>query len=400
MVRTRRPYIRRGAQGIALLLGLTLIFLVFAEAGLRLCPPGLLPKEIRQWRHTTPDVVGVHHPYIGHLEQPHRTGVFTGQDFKASYHTDGYGFRNPWPWPDRADIVVLGNSLTFGYGVEDDQAWPAVLAQSLWPHRVLNLGLMGASPQQYGRVYETFGTLLHPKVVVVGLFGVEALRAAALFDRWWQAGRGSNFRLWREFGNLHFHLAQPLDALQHLFRRYSYVYHVARTVTSMWEQPSSKAFWFVGGRRLHLVPRRLVEGIAMLRPDRRAFQLVLQALEGIQTSAQAHGAQALFVFQPSKEEIYLPLLGEKAPDLSRVLRQTLVQRGLVCLDLAPLLQQWAAKGEQLFLAADRHPNARGYALIAQRVLRHLADHAQTYGLRALSRAHGRQGSQVEAQLSH
>ena len=41
--------------------------------------------------------------------------------------TDPYGFRNPSPWPAQANIVVLGDSLAFGFGVDDEHSWVAQL---------------------------------------------------------------------------------------------------------------------------------------------------------------------------------------------------------------------------------------------------------------------------------
>ena len=39
--------------------------------------------------------------------------------------------------------------VTFGQGVNDEQAWPAILARAFPTSRIINLGLIGAGPQQY-----------------------------------------------------------------------------------------------------------------------------------------------------------------------------------------------------------------------------------------------------------
>ena len=109
----------------------------------------LLPAEVCSQLRNTPSRRGVSHPYIGYLHKPNNSLFIAGRDFGAVHHTDGHGFRNASPWPDRADVVVLGDSVTFGYGVEDDQAWPALLARDLQPGQAINLALIGAGPQQY-----------------------------------------------------------------------------------------------------------------------------------------------------------------------------------------------------------------------------------------------------------
>ena len=162
--------------------------------------PGLLPVEVQQQVQASPKTMGVSHPYIGNLQTPNREGVIWGSDFRATHHTDAHGFRNPSPWPEQADIVVVGDSLVFGYGVEDDQAWPALLAQAAPQLHLINLGLIGASPQQSLRVYETFGVPLRPQLLLVGFFAANDFWDAGLFDQWLRSGVGGHYLVWRDFG--------------------------------------------------------------------------------------------------------------------------------------------------------------------------------------------------------
>jgi hypothetical protein len=48
--------------------------------------------------------------------------------------------------------------------------------------------------------------------------------------------------------------------------------------------------------------------------------------------------------------------------------------------LGPAFRERAAAGETLFFEVDGHPNARGYAVIAEAVLTYLKAHAQPLGL--------------------
>jgi hypothetical protein len=304
------------------------------------------------------------------LEQPFQTGVFTGPDFQAVYQTDGHGFRNPSPWPPEADLVVLGDAVAFGYGVEDAQAWPALLAQWLAPQRVLNLGLIDAGPQQYLHVYETFKSALHPRMVLVGLSLVHAFEDAELFERWRRTDGSENYRVWKALEQVS--LAHPLDTFHTLLSRYSYLFHMV---------------WSPGGRVTHvrcldgvwlpLFPDRFEAVSASAQPDQHAFHLVLQALQRLQTLAQEQGASVLVVFQPSKEETYLPLLDDTVPDLQPALQAALAQQGIAMLDLTPIFRQQAARGARLFFTVDGSPNARGHLLIARSVLRHLTGQAPT-----------------------
>src|SRR5262249_43101230 len=147
-----RSWLSALLSSFLLFAGSIVFALVLAEGILRLFP-GLLSVELQQIVQADPDNYGVAHPYIGSLHRPNNTFIIAGRAFHAVNHTDGYGFRNAWPWPEKAEIVVVGDSVTFGYGVEDDQAWPALVAKALPHNRLVNLGLIGAGTQQYLRVY-------------------------------------------------------------------------------------------------------------------------------------------------------------------------------------------------------------------------------------------------------
>ena len=146
-----------------------LVSLLLAEGFLRLFP-GFLPPERRQYMLVDMNNVGVKHSYIGHLHTPYAKKQLKGPDYDVKQTTGAFGFRNPGAWPRQADVVILGDSLVFGYGVSDGSAWPAIVDRSFPNMKVINLGLVGAGAEQYLRVYQTFGARLHPKLVIVGMF--------------------------------------------------------------------------------------------------------------------------------------------------------------------------------------------------------------------------------------
>jgi lysophospholipase L1-like esterase len=80
-----------------------------------------------------------------------------------SVHVSGVGFRGPEPVAPR--IACLGDSTTFGWGVREEEAWPALLGEQLGVE-VLNAGVPGYSS------YQGLATLdrvlaLKPDVVVL-----------------------------------------------------------------------------------------------------------------------------------------------------------------------------------------------------------------------------------------
>ncbi len=370
-----------------LILSLFSIVLAFvvAEVVLRLFPQ-LYPAATQQFRlDAEPDQMGVAHPYIGHLHTPNNDLVIPIRDFQAVHHTDGHGFRNAWPWPETADIVFVGDSLTFGYGVEDDESWPAIIAAAL-PHlRVINLGLIGASPEQYVRVYETFGIPLQPKLLVVGLFPGNDFWDAGLYAKWLANGVGDNYMAWRDYG-------RPLKSgrkgasrsgIEKFLKQNVALYHVyrqARRTYRNWRVGEPKRLQLSKGGQLWLSPSQLAGLTAGSRPERTEFQHVLQALTRLKTLAAEHHTHVLLVIQPDKEFIYLPLTGAAAVDAAAHLRPEIERLGYAYVDTTPMFQQQAEAGEQLFFETDGHPNRSGYQLIAEAVLAHVTQHAATYGL--------------------
>lgn len=362
------------------------------EVVLRLVP-GLLNEEMQQLLRADPRNYGVAHPYIGHLHKPNSTIVISGRDFKAFHHTDGQGFRNRWPWPDAAEIVIVGDSVGFGYGAADDEAWPAVLSRSLSRSRVINLSLIGAGAQQYLRVYETFGTKLRPKLLLVAFLASNDFWDAGVFDDWLRSGVGGNYMVWRDFGRpqrVSLNLRDPVASLEAYSRSTLYPLvrrsHLYNLVSAAWRGAAErrlappKVVEFGDGRRLQLLPSAFLRNAALGRSEQREFHLVREALQRIHSIARQNAAHTLVVLQPGKEDVYLPLLGESVPDPSSSLRDALEALGIDYVDLGPAFRQRAAAGEQLFFEVDGHPNPAGYALIAQLVLSHLQENPDRYGL--------------------
>lgn len=89
---------------------------------------------------------------------------------------DAEGFRRTEPFPPRRPgvlrVVAVGDSLTYGYGVAAEEAWPAVLERELGrarPVEVLNLGVCGAQSEEIGGVVERHLAALAPDLVVYGV---------------------------------------------------------------------------------------------------------------------------------------------------------------------------------------------------------------------------------------
>jgi hypothetical protein len=92
--------------------------------------------------------------------------------FKFHYTINELGYRGTAVEPSRANdkpsIVILGDSYTFGMGVNDGEPYPAILEAELGhAYNVINLGTPGWGLTQQIRRYVEFGKLHNPDVVVL-----------------------------------------------------------------------------------------------------------------------------------------------------------------------------------------------------------------------------------------
>jgi hypothetical protein len=124
---------------LALLAGVSFLTLAVAEGLLRLAP-GLLTEEAAvhmHWREMgfarddDGETLVVDDADLGFRYLPHRTGHLQRGDFAFSFTTDEHGFRNASPWPEKADIVVVGDSMGFSFGVGDEAAWTSLVQEAL-----------------------------------------------------------------------------------------------------------------------------------------------------------------------------------------------------------------------------------------------------------------------------
>jgi hypothetical protein len=88
------------------------------------------------------------------------------------YTTSEYGFRAPTLAVsnryERPNVVVLGDSYSFGNGVNDGEEFPAVLGRLLGERaNVVNLGVPGYGLTQQIRLFYEFGQVYDPAIVVL-----------------------------------------------------------------------------------------------------------------------------------------------------------------------------------------------------------------------------------------
>ncbi|MGI9220171.1 MAG: SGNH/GDSL hydrolase family protein [Woeseiaceae bacterium] len=360
---------KRVLKSIALISVSSIITLFVVELLLHAIP-GVLPIEVRQAFNNK----GAPHPEVGNLPEPGSTGVIVTRDFESPFEVDEKGFRNEGGWPEQVDIIAIGDSLVFGYGVDVDLAWPQLLAEKTGSS-VLNLGLIGASPQHYRRIHEAFSRPFAPDVVVVGFFARNDFWDANKFAAWQKSGVGGNYLEWRAFGMpTAEQYANPFYRAMFELRKRSYVLSLLKFGRDAFRRDSTGQAEIVqtaSGSELYLFEKDFRTKTELAGPRNDTFKLVVDELRVMRDAALSDGSRLVLLLQPAKEEVYSPNGTNELPDATLALRAVLDELGIEYIDAVPVYREMAEAGPALFFSIDGHPNAEGYALLADLVAEYL-----------------------------
>lgn len=164
----RRNRVRRSLKGAAVMVVAWLVTVYLAEAFLRLAlpVPGLASDEFQEL-----PGYGIQVLKVG----TYRDRLVDGWTEHTATITPP-GFRNPKRAPGERVWAVIGDSFTFGIGVDDDAAWPAQLQRSLDAAsdagiQVWNLGIPGAGVLTYRQVARWAREHLEPELIILSLSG-------------------------------------------------------------------------------------------------------------------------------------------------------------------------------------------------------------------------------------
>lgn len=119
-------------------------------------------------------------PEISYELKPNLKNAY---QFKGYVSTDAHGFRSPPLMPGKPLLVTLGDSVTFGYGVNDDQTIGARLHDHFPAYDVLNAGVPGYNLTQEVETYRTKIAALQPNLVLLIYFPEDFGRTISWMDK-------------------------------------------------------------------------------------------------------------------------------------------------------------------------------------------------------------------------
>lgn len=271
-----------------------------------------------------------------------------GTDARYLIRVDPQGCRGPPrgpPEPGALRVLAIGDSMTFGPGVEDGETWCAALegllaAALARPVRVDNGGIVGLGPREELHRLEALLPALEPDLVVVQ-FTVANDALDAL--RWREAPR---------------RLEPDPDFAQELRDSAWLTNPLAR-----WSRAYRWVAWNLGRHalryRLMSTPAALDRAAGLIARMRDAAAPRPFAVLIAPTVGQVEGSRADRWIDTEA--------------INRGIAERLRARGIPCLDPLPQLRARARGGESLYIPIDRHWNADGHRAVATLLVPFLRD---------------------------
>jgi len=367
---TSRP--RRVVRGLAAVFVAALIAFVACEIAARIIFPAP-PDRTRQ-----PPVAYLYDPEIRYVLAPNQQGWI--DDGLVTVNAAGFRSRTqtdlPKP-PGRFRIVVLGDSVTIGMGVADDQSFPAQV-ETLLRQRVrgrdldvVNLGVPGYDTRQEVGLLRRRVAELKPDLVLVGFYSNDV--PDILEGEATPAGTPIPASQQRAGQVLHMDSTSPSFADRYL-RKSRIIFIAGRTFNRARGAGES------GMARLS-IEMDMVQGKHSPQID-RAWSKIETELQTLRTLARSSGFECAIVALPPRELItgqyggsaYLSQLHAVADPL-----------GFPVIDPIPAMLATQAGRDGLYIPYDRnHPNAIGHRAIAEAIASSIAFTAEGFALKAQS----------------
>lgn len=289
--------------------------------------------------------------------------------------------------PGEIRMVAIGDSFTFGEGVEAEEAWPralrAVLERSTArPVEVINAGVPGRWTDEYYLELKARSLGLEPDVVLLGFFVGNDVD-----------GEDARAHVWSRVDAAGLPLAVTVPGL-----RVQDGHRVKSRTKSRWRLPVVRdshlaQLFFDGGKALLDAwrPPALAEEVAYSPVDTAETKAVVERVERLLVAmaelCRASRVELVVVMIPTREQVHPEAVPPgRVRDWEkpqRHFRAFLTRAGIPFLDLLPSVRKAASEGASLYYRFDAHWTARGHALAAAAVADFLRTTASPFAAEGL-----------------
>jgi lysophospholipase L1-like esterase len=318
------------------------------------------PNPLRQ-----PQIAYQYDPDLRYVYLPNQKGwIDDGFVTINSLGFRGAEVASPKP-PGRFRTVVLGDSLTVGYGVSDGETYAAQLERLLherFPARqldVVNLGVTGYSTRQEVALLSRHLPSLQPDLVLVGFYTNDL--PDALEDEPSSGPGGTHIVASNPQRGQVLHMAQATSWSDAQLRRSRLAYALGRTFRRL----TGTGEWATSHYSMELA---LLEGKSSAPLD-RAWQQVETRFGRLRSLADASKFSVAIVVLPCREQV----MGQFPNALYQTRVRAIADRlGFSVVDPLPFLVASRIGKDALFVPYDRnHPSATGHRIIAESILEYV-----------------------------
>jgi lysophospholipase L1-like esterase len=333
------------------------------ELGLRLFWKGYYLKERKAYAQP--------HPTRG-WENRHGARVHFGKpEFSTTVEHNSVGFRGPEvslaKTPGSFRILALGDSFTYGVGVENDATFCAVLEELDLRLEVINAGVNNYGTSQELLLLKERGLAYRPDLVLTHFFWNDVADSATReFPTFSMQGGALRYPTFRTDADPPL-VRWPRQRTRLLRRSYAYRFLSDRKDLLDW--------------RIRIALGIPVDDPTLLEPEEvePAWVLVRALLLEMDRLSREAGARFGIVVIPDQTQVEpaagLRVLGLREADLA--VQERLVsfgrESGIPVIDLLPALEKAAAAGsEPLYYRKDRHLTVAGHRAVAEILHRELS----------------------------
>jgi hypothetical protein len=312
-------------------------------------------------------------------------------DFDTQVHINSLGYRGKEFSPvkgEAARVLVIGDSFTFGWGVNDEDTYPARLERLLAARapakrvEVINAGFAACySPDTYYLYLKTEGLALKPDLIVVGIFVGNDLDSQFAFENEWVEKDAAGLPV--RIRNVDTQVVDNYLMPRRIPLRYRVPLlsrsHVFQGLFDIWWElaPAIKA-WLPGGAATTVYAEAQAAGdehvpyIYRLQYAERTeavFARVRTLLAGMHQLAANAGIPIYFMVIPDSAQLVAGAYKGLPADMEKPQKELagfFASNGFASLDLLPALREQAA-GRALYFPHDGHWNALGNELAAEQL---------------------------------
>lgn len=298
------------------------------------------------WQNMDSDSYVVSDPLVGRLPRP-GVSLHHPKGYTITIGDNGTRRNGDTPLPaSRPLALAVGDSFTFGDGVNDDESWPAILEQ-LSGAPVVNAGMGGFGLDQAVLRAERLVEVYHPDIIIVSFIPHDVLRCEMSY---WSGFPKPYFDLGSSGLRLHPAPAAPRSAFAPLKKVIS------------WSMAAELAF----STSLHW------QGPEVLRVHDQGRQVACRLMERLAALGRAHHARIIILAQPQQ-----PSATSEQVEIKNGVLACAVANDLAVVDLFPVIDRLPLdQRERLF---PRHMSVEGNRIVATEVTKLLLSGADQRG---------------------